>query len=426
MRIYRYSAALLASLAFTGVAGAQTIAITGGKVYPVSGPAIENGIVVIRDGKIIAVGANVSVPSDATRIDATGKWVTPGLVNASTSLGLVEISQESQTRDESAEGKDHVAASFTVWEGLNTTSVMFAPAREDGVTSVAVLPSGGLISGQAAFLDLVDGTVTDMVLKAPIAMVATIGDKGSAGVSSRGELLGKLREVLDDAKTYRTRKADFERAQTRPFAATRLDLEALAPVLDGRLPLMVRVDKASDIDAALKLAKDYNLKMIINGGAEAWMLADRIAEAKVPVLTGAMNNIPGSFATLGARQENAGLLRTAGVTVVLIGNGPGDGETFNVRNIRQEAGNAVAYGMTWDDALRAITLGPSELFGLGDRVGTLQVGRAANVVVWSGDPFELRTVPEHVFLRGKEVTRSSRQDQLTDRYKTLPPDYKKP
>ena len=426
MRSSRYSAALLASLAVTGVAGAQTIAITGGKVYPVSGPAIENGTVVIRDGKIIAVGANVTVPSDATRIDATGKWVTPGLVNASTSLGLVEISQESQTRDESAEGKDHVAASFTVWEGLNTTSVMFAPAREDGVTSVAVLPSGGLISGQGAFLDLVDGTVTDMVLKAPIAMVATIGDKGAAGVSSRGELLGKLREVLDDAKTYRTRKADFERAQTRPFAATRLDLEALAPVLDGRLSLMVRVDKASDIDAALKLAKDYSLNLIINGGAEAWMLADRIAEAKVPVLTGAMNNIPGSFATLGARQENAGLLRKAGVTVVLIGNGPGDGETFNVRNIRQEAGNAVAYGMTWDDALRAVTLGPSELFGLGDRVGTLQVGRAANVVVWSGDPFELKTLPEHVFLRGKEVTRSSRQDQLTDRYKTLPPNYRKP
>ena len=426
MRSYRISAALLASLALAGVAGAQTIAITGGKVYPVSGPPIDNGTVVMRDGKIIAVGANVTVPADAQRVDATGKWVTPGLVNASTSLGLVEISQEGDTRDESAEGKDHIAAAFTVWEGINTTSVLFAPTREDGVTSVVVLPSGGLISGQAAFLDLVDGTVSDMVLKAPVAMVAEIGDKGSAGVGSRGELLLKFREVLEDAKAYRTRKADFERAQTRTFAASRLDLEALAPVLDGRMPLIVRVDKASDIDATLKLANDYNLKVMINGGAEAWMMADKIAAAKIPVLTGAMNNIPGSFSTLGSRQENAALLRRAGVTVILIGNGPGDGETFNVRNIRQEAGNAVSYGMTWDDALRAITQGPADLFGLGDRVGTLQAGREANVVVWSGDPFELRTLPEHVYLRGKEVTRSSRQDELTDRYKTLPPNYRKP
>jgi len=426
MRSHRFSAALLASLVLAPVAGAQTIAITGGKVYPVSGAPIENGTVLIRDGKIVAVGANVAVPADAQRIDATGKWVTPGLVNAATSLGLVEISQEDQTRDESAEGKDHIAAAFTVWEGLNTTSVYIAPAREDGVTSVVVLPSGGLISGQAAFLDLVDGTVSDMVLRAPVAMVAEIGDKGSAGVGSRAELLMRLREVLEDAKSYRTRKADFERAQTRTFAASRLDLEALAPVLDGRLPLLLRVDKASDIDAALKLASDYDLKIIVGGGAEAWMVADRLAAAKIPVLTGAMNNIPGSFSTLGSRQENAALLRRAGVNVILIGNGPGDPETFNVRNMRQEAGNAVAYGMSWDDALRSITQAPAELFGVGDRVGSLQVGREANVVVWAGDPFELRTLPERVFLRGKEVQRNSRQDQLTERYKTLPPDYKKP
>jgi imidazolonepropionase-like amidohydrolase len=426
MRSQRFSAALLASLVLAPIAGAQTIAITGGKVYPGSGAPIENGTVLIRDGKIVSVGANITVPADAQRIDATGKWVTPGLVNSATSLGLVEVSQEGQTRDESAEGKDEIAAAFTVWEGLNTSSVMIAPAREDGVTSVVVLPSGGLISGQAAFVDLVDGTVSDMVLRAPIAMVAEIGDKGSAGVGARAELLMKLREVLDDAKTYRTRKADFERAQTRAFAASRLDLEALAPVLDGRMPLLLRVDKASDIDAAMKLARDYDLKIIVAGGAEAWMVADKLAAAKIPVLTGAMNNIPGSFSTLGSRQENAAMLRKAGVNVILIGNGPGDPETFNVRNMRQEAGNAVAYGMSWDDALRAITQAPAELFGVGDKVGSLQAGREANVVIWAGDPFELRTLPERVFLRGKEVQRSSRQVDLTERYKTLPPDYRKP
>ncbi len=427
MRALRNAAALLVALASPALLEAQTIAITGGKVYPVSSAPIENGTVLIRDGKIVSVGANVTIPADAQRVDATGKWVTPGLINAATTLGLVEVSQESQTRDESAiAGQDHVAAAFTVWEGLNTTSVMIAPAREDGVTSVVVMPSGGLISGQAAFLDLVDGTVTDMVVKAPIGMVGVIGNKGPAGVGARGELLVRLREVFEDTKSYAKRKADFERAQTRDYSASRLDLESLIPVVEGRMPLLLRVDKASDIDAALRIASEYDLKIMIVGGAEAWMVADRLAAAKVPVLTGAMNNIPGSFSTLGSRQENAGLLRKAGVTVVLIGNGPGDPDTFGVRNIRQEAGNAVAYGMTWDDALRAVTLTPAELFGVSDRVGTLQAGRVANVVIWGGDPFELRTLPERVYLRGKAVERTSRQEALGRRYKTLPPSYRQP
>jgi len=427
MRALRNAAALLVALASPSLLEAQTIAITGGKIYPVSSAPIENGTVLIRDGKIVSVGANVTIPADAQRVDATGKWVTPGLINAATTLGLVEVSQENQTRDASANaGQDHVAAAFTVWEGLNTTSVMIAPAREDGVTSVVVMPSGGLISGQAAFLDLVDGTVTDMVVRAPIGMVGEIGNKASAGVGARGELLVRLREVFEDTKSYAKRKADFERAQTRDYSASRLDLESLIPVVEGRMPLLLRVDKASDIDAALKIASEYDLKIMIVGGAEAWMMADRLAAAKVPVLTGAMNNIPGSFSTLGSRQENAGLLRKAGVTVVLIGNGPGDPDTFGVRNIRQEAGNAVAYGMTWDDALRAVTLTPAELFGVSDRVGTLQAGRAANVVIWGGDPFELRTLPERVFLRGKAVERTSRQEALGRRYKTLPPSYRTP
>jgi imidazolonepropionase-like amidohydrolase len=164
--------------------------------------------------------------------------------------------------------------------------------------------------------------------------------------------------------------------------------------------------------------------MIIGGGAEAWMVADELAAAKVGVLTGAMNNIPRNFNMLGSRQENAALLRAKGVEVALIGNaGGGDEEQFNVRNIRYEAGNAVAYGMKWDDALRAITLTPAELFGVGDRLGSLQAGRDANVVVWSGDPFEFATRAEHVFVRGKEYHDVSRQDLLMQRYKQLPPDF---
>lgn len=407
--------------------GAQTIAITGGKVYPVSGPVIENGTVLIRGGEIAAVGANVAVPADAQRIDATGKVVTPGLVNAATQLTLVEIGAVGSTRESQARGREGVAAAFRPWEGLNPTSVLISPARNAGVTTVLVAPSGGLISGQAGVVHLVAGTATDMVLRAPVAMVASLGPARGPNGSPRAETIMRLREILDDARVYRSRRADFERAQTRTLAAGRLDLEAMLQVLDGRIPMVVEADKSSDIEAAMKLAKDYGFKLIIAGGAEAWQIADRLAAARVPVLTGAMNNIPESFASLGQRQENAGILSKAGVPVSVIGNaGGGDEEAFNVRNVRFEAGNAVAYGMDWNAALRSITLTPAETFGVADRVGSLAAGKAADVVIWSGDPLDFASQPEHVFVRGQEIRQPSRQDLLEERYKTLPPSYRRP
>jgi imidazolonepropionase-like amidohydrolase len=402
-------------------AGAQTVAITGGKVYPVSGPPIEGGTVVIVNGRITAVGSGISIPADAQRIDATGKIVTPGLVNSATELGVQEVGFGAGPNDESAKGKDNIAAAFTVWDGLNPNSVMFAPARKDGITSFVVMPNGGLVSGQAALLDVVPGTTTDMMIRSPVAMIAQVGDVQSAGVNARGELIVKLRELLEDTRFFQTHRDAFDRAQTRDFSASRLDLQAMIPVIEGKLPLLINVDRAADIDAAMKLAREFNLKIMIGGGAEAWMMADRLAAAHIPVLTGAMNNIPAGFASLGQRQENAGLLRKAGVSVALIGNaGGGDEEAFNVRNIKQEAGNAVSYGMTWDDALRAVTLTPAEIFGVSDRVGSLQPGREGNVVIWSGDPFEFTTKVEHVFVRGREYHDKTRQDMLMERYKTLP------
>jgi imidazolonepropionase-like amidohydrolase len=410
----------LACLVVAQSAAAQTIAITGGKVFPVSGPPIENGTVVISNGRIVSVGAGVAIPADAQRIDATGKWVTPGLINSATQLGLVEIGQVSDTRDMRARGKDNIAASFTVWEGLNPSSVMLAPARKEGVTTFVILPTGGLVAGQAAIVDLVDGTTTDMIMRSPVAMVAEIGDAAAAGTGSRGELIVKLRELLEDTKFFMTHRAEYDRAQTRDFHASRLDLEAMIPVVEGKLPLLVAVDKESDIDAAMRLAREYGLKLIIGSGAEAWMMADKLAAARIPVLTGAMNNIPGSFSVLGQRQEGAGLLSAAGVVVGLIGNaGGGDEEAFNVRNIKQEAGNAVAYGMSWDNALKAVTLWPAEIFGVADRVGSLTPGHEANVVIWSGDPFEFTTRAEHVWVRGIERNEKTRQDLLTERYLNL-------
>lgn len=415
------AAAALALALGAARAGAQTVAIVGGTVYPVSGPRIDRGTVLLRDGRIVAVGTNVTVPADAQQIDATGKIVTPGFINAGTQLGVVEVGAVRDTRDASARGRDSVAAAFTVWEGYNPASINIAPAREEGVTSVVVVPSGGLIAGQAAVVDLDGRTASDAVRRPSAAMVAEVGDARAAGLGARGEVIVRLRELLTDARAYGRTRAAFERNASRPYAARRIDLDALQPVLAGTLPMLVAADRASDIDAALRLKREFGLRMMILGGAEAWELADRLAAERVPVVTGAMNNIPNGFAALGQRQENAGLLARAGVLVAIIGNaGGGDEEMFNVRNVRFEAGNAVAYGMQFAAALRAVTLTPAELFGVADRVGALTPGRDANVVVWSGDPFEFATRAEHVFIRGRESTAPTRQDELTRRYRTPP------
>lgn len=420
-------AALLGMAAGATGVRAQTIAITGGRVYTVSGAPIENGTVIIRDGRIAQVGAGLAVPDGARRIDAAGKWVTPGLINAATRLGIGEIGLEQATQDASARGRDGIAAAFTAWEGMNPMSPLWIPARQEGVTTALVAPGGGtIVSGQAAVVDMVEGAASDMVVRAPAAMVAQIGGQ-FAGLTARAEVLARVRELLEDTRQYARRKAEFERAATRDFAATRLDLEAMIPVVEGRLPLIVVADRASDIENALKLASDFNLRLIVAGGAESWMVADKLAAARVPVMIGAMNNIPGSFSHLGSYQEAAGLLRRAGVDVILINDsGVSDGQGFNVRNIKQEAGNAVAYGMTWDDALRAVTLTPARVLGIADRYGSIEAGKVANVVVWSGDPFEFSTRAEHVLVRGREIDTPSRQDLLQRRYQTLPPDYRKP
>jgi len=356
--------------------------------------------------------------------------VTPGFINSATNLGLSEAGSPQFSggyNDVSARGSRGIAASFEAWKGINPVSTLFAPARQEGVTSVLVAPGGGMIGGKAAVIDLIEAqTAGEMVRLAPVAMVGQFANPGAGETNARAEYWARWRTLLDDVKAYQGRRAAFESGNTREFAAARADLEALIPVANGQMPIALAVDKASDILAALAFAQEYKLKLWITGGAEAWMVAAQIAAARVPVLTGAMNNIPASFDALGQRQENAALLRAAGVTVVLVGNGPGDPESYNVRNIRQEAGNAVAYGLSWDDALRAITLTPAEVLGVAGQVGSLAAGRDANVVIWSGDPFEFSSVAEQVFVRGRTFTTQSRQQQLTERYLTLPPAYLRP
>jgi len=396
---------------------AQTIAVTGGTVYPVSGPKIEHGTVLIRDGHIVAVGANVTVPSDATKIDATGKWVTPGLIDGAGQMGLTEITLVPNDNEAVLRGSD-IAASFNVAEGINPASQLIPVTRVEGVTTTLAAPASGWIEGQAVLIDLDGATIEQMLVKSPVGIVVDMseGSKGAGG-SSRAGAAGRLRRVFNDALEYGRRKADYSRAQMQQLAAPAAELEALLPVLRGQLPLIAYANRASDIRTALRIGREYKLKLILAGAAEGWEIAADIAAAGVPVLVEPMDNIP-SYDALGIRYENAALLAKAGVKVSLL-----ETETHYSRRIRQQAGNAVSFGMTWDQALRAVTLTPAETFGVAGQYGSLDAGKVANLVVWSGDPFELSTGVEHVLIRGKEIPLRSRQTELLERYRTLPPKY---
>ena len=396
---------------------AQTIAITGATVLPVSGPKLENATVLIRDGRIAAVGTTVAVPQGATRIDASGKWVTPGLVDGAGQMGLREISAVQNTNEGQVQGND-VAASFNVLEGINPGSSLIRVTRIEGVTTTLATPGGALIWGQAALIDLDGATIEAMQVKAPAAMVVDLSEGSkSAGGGSRAGVAQRLRRVFNDALEYARRRNDYSRAQMQQLSASAADLEALLPVLRGQLPLIAVANRRSDIETALRIAREYNLHLILGGAAEGWMIPNEIAAAGVPVLVEPLDNIP-SYDALGIRYENAALLGKGGVKVALM-----ETATENTRDLRQQAGNAVANGMTWDQALRAVTLTPAEIFGVADRYGSLEAGRVANVVVWSGDPFEFSTGVEHVYIRGREIPLRSRQTELLERYRTLPPKY---
>ena len=396
----------------------QTIAITGGTVYPVSGPKIDNATVLIQGGRITGVGANVAIPAGAIRVDATGKWVTPGLIDGAGQMGLREISAVQNTNESTLRGNE-VAAAFNVAEGLNPASTLIPVTRIEGVTTTLAAPNGDLIWGQAVLIDLDGATIEAMMVgKSPVAMVADLseGSKGAGG-SSRAGAAQRLRRVFNDALEYSRRRTDYSRAQIQQLAAPAADLDALLPVLRGQLPLLVVANRRSDIETALRIAREYQLRLILAGAAEGWEIADKIAAAGVPVLFEPIDNIP-SYDALDIRYEDAALLAKGGVKVSLM-----ETQTENSRNLRQQAGNAVAYGMTWEQALRAVTLAPAEAFGVANQYGSLEVGKVANVVVWTGDPFEFSTGVEHVFIRGKEIPLRSRQTELFERYRSLPPKY---
>jgi len=398
-------------------AESRPLAITGAKVHVSATTVVEDATIVVQGGKIVAVGAGVTVPAGATVIDGRGKVVTAGLIDASTSVGLVEVSQVSEANDGAfvATADDKVHAAFRVTDGYNASSVAIPIARLGGVTSVVAAPRGSLISGQSALMRLAGISTDAATVRAPLAMVATLGSQSLGGSPSRGVVIERLRELLDDAREYRFARARYQRNQTRRFAAERLDLEALQPVIAGTLPLVVRAQRASDVLAAIRVGKDYGVRIVIEGGSEAWLVADALAAAKIPVLLNPLDDLPYDFDRIHVRADTAAVLSKAGVTVALSSLGGAS----DVRRLRQLAGNAVANGLPWDKALEAVTSAPARIFGVG-QLGELTKGAPADLVLWSADPFELSTKVEAVVIAGERAPLASRQTLLRDRYRRLP------
>ena len=414
--------AACAFLILSATAHAQTTAIVGARVHTV-GPAgtIENATIVIENGTIRAVGSRVSTPAGARVIEADGLAITPGLFTPFGQLGLVEVGFSAGPLDGLQRGEQFTAA-FDVADAFNRRSTLIAVNRTEGVTRALVAPFGSgpdeagnashVISGLAAVVQL--GDDGDSVIRRGAAVVVNLGEGGSgmAGGSRTSAAL-VLQNALDEALDYRDNKAAFELGQRRAYTLSVNDLEALQPVLSGDVPLLANVHRASDIEALLRVVEQRSLRLIVNGGTEAWMLAAELAAANVPVIVAPTANLPGDFDRLNARRDAATLLAAAGVTVAFAGP---QSQTHNARNITQAAGNAVSEGLAWDAALEAITLAPAKIFGVDASSGSIEVGKSADLVLWSDDPLELTSYPQRVFINGTEVPMQTRQTLLRDRY----------
>ena len=448
MRIRTLILGAVCAAALSTPALAQSLtAITGGRVLTGTS-VIENGTVVIQNGRVVSVGTGAA-PSGARVIDARGKVVAPGFVAVDSGLGGSEISSVGGS-DDLRNGANTISASFDVSYGLDPWSFTLPVARLGGITRAIVVPNhpgggggghahddsdfagvgdGGfqspsLFAGQAAIIHLAEGT--DILVKPRVAMVAPFGEAG-AGVAggARGAQFTQFKETLAEVRLYARNRAAYDRAGLRDLSLSRADLEALIPVANGTLPLIVTVRRAADIQQVLRLAREEGVKIILDGAEEGWLVADQIAAANVPVLLNPISNLPGNLETRATRMQNAAALDAAGVTIAIKGN---EGSIHRARETRYNAGNAVSHGLSYESAIEAITVNPARIFGMAGQFGELRPGAAADVVIWSGDPLEPLSLAETIFIGGAEQAPTSRQFLLRDRYAgggegAMPPAY---
>jgi len=421
---------LTLGLAAAAPGAAQTVAITGGTVALGDGSEpISNGMVVIRDGRVVAAGnVRMKLPAGTQVIDATGKWVTPGIVAGFSRLGLADV-------DLSAEGADDTTANGPFSAALDTSTAInpldttVAVNRADGVTRALVAPQAGksIFGGQGAVID----TGADMVpiTSARRFQFVELGEAGATKAGgSRTSAQVFFRNALREAAELRRYKTPVQaiRARSEDVLLTRFDAAALLPVLEGRQYLLVHAERASDILQILSLKREFpSLKLVLVGASEGWTVAEQIARSGVPVIASAVNDLPATFEQLAATQSNVGRMRNAGVNVSI--GMIDDNDTRNLFMERQYAGNLVALqripgatGVSWGEALAMITSRAAQAIGMGGELGSLGPGRRADFVIWSGDPLEGTSAAEQVFIDGVRQPLETHQTRLLQRYRYLP------
>ncbi|MBA6357195.1 MULTISPECIES: amidohydrolase family protein [unclassified Colwellia] len=412
MKLFKASLVALA-LAAISHANAESLAITNATIHTVTEQGVlTNATVVIDDGKIVAINPE-KIVADVT-FDAMGKILTPGLIGSMNTLGLVEVSAVSRTRDASDKKAD---ITFDASIAFNPRSTVVPYTRKGGITSNVSVPSGGdsMFKGQTFVTDL-SGEFDSVYIKEN----AVIIDLGAKSSGSRALNLQKLRYTLEDAQKALTKAAEdaktakkdkkADEKQKEPKELKR-DEKIINALLAGDKPLVAYADRATDLLELLKLKAEFNLDLVIAGGADAILITEQLAAAKVPVIFGALDNLPSSFDSLHSSLDNTAKLTQAGINVALAIS-----DAHNLYQLRFEAGNAIANGLTKDQALAAVTANVADAFNI--NAGRIAVGKKADLVLWSADPFELSTKVDKMWINGKETSTQSRQDKLRKRYTT--------
>ncbi len=385
-------------LALIAAAAADCTLIVDATVHTPEGPRVGWDLRI--EGERITQLAEALEPGDCELIQGAGKQLTPGLIDVMSNLGLVEVGMESATHDQNTGGP-----SVRVIDGYNPRSSLIPVARMGGVTAVLLSPGGGSIAGPAERVDLIGATQQEALAQGErLFFTASVGSGAAQG-------LGQLRLVLEEVRRLpRGSLTSTQRAALGELSMPVSDLQALRPLAEGKASLVLRADRASDIEAALRFADEQGIDLVLSGGAEAWMLADQLAAAQVPVIVDATLYGPRSFDTLQARPDNARALHEAGVTVIFSTT-----SAHNGRELTQFAGNAAREGLDHQAALAAITASPAEVFDFQGQ-GRLEVGAQASLVLWSGDPLELLSSVDALWVRGRRAELRSRQTELRDRY----------
>ncbi len=398
----------------------KAIALVGATVHPVSAPAITNATVVFEHGKITGLGHNVNIPTHAERIEVAGKHIYPALIDAHTTLGLVEIGAVRATRDfaETGQINPNVRAEVAV----NPDGEMIPVTRANGVALALSVPQGGLLAGTSALLMLDGWTWEQMTLKAPVGMHVnwpSMTIRRSPWVSESEEEqrkqmqdnLQKLKEAFAQARAYqRARMAESK--LTGIYHETDSRWEAMIPAFEGKLPVFVTANEIKQIYAALQWAQEENLKLVIVGGRDAWRAAELLKSKNVPVISGPVHQLPArDWEAYDTPFTTPAKLHAAGVKFCIA-----DFENANARNLPYQAAMAAAYGLPREEALKAITLYPAEILGVADRVGSLEVGKDATLIVTTGDPLEITTQVELEFIQGRRIDLGSKHKALYQKY----------